>query len=149
MRKLNQLHLARCVPYCLAVLFILSGLYKALDPADAISALMKLGARVGIAREITFGVAVAELYIAINLLRAKHQIGFARVAVYMLCIFTVFLLALLSKGARSCGCGALEPLMAGIVNPVVFGVFRNLLLIAVTEWYLWRCGRGLMRLDSL
>src|SRR2546429_228383 len=109
--------ISRFVPYLIGILFVISGAYKAVDPAEAVKALHKLGSADGVAAGIVFSAAVVELYFGFNLLRPKRQERFARSSVYLLGIFTVFLVVLKINGGTSCGCTGLEPLLAKILDP--------------------------------
>ena len=135
------------IPYVLACLFILGGLYKAVDPDDAVTAVNRLGATSAASTAIVLGAAVTEIFFGINLLRRRGRVRFVKYSVVLLGIFTVFLVFLDADGGRSCGCTGIEPLLAPVVNPVTFGLIRNIALILAAEWYLWRAGGSEVRVS--
>lgn len=133
----------KAVPYCLGLVFLVGATYKGLDPAGALSALTSLGLAQVYAKPVIFSVVAIELYFGFNLFRPLRQRRFAHYSVYLLGVFTVFLIKLKTLGANSCGCLGVESLPGIAVNPVLFGILRNIGLIVAAEWYVWHAAAEL------
>ena len=127
----------KVVPYVLSAVFIAGAAYKQFAPAESIAAVATLGVTRPYAVVSIHLVCFLELYIGVNLLRRSRQTIFCSYSAFLLMIFTVILLAMKALGARSCGCTPVDSLARNAINPMLFSVLRNLVLLGAVEAFLW------------
>lgn len=116
----------------IACVFLYAGVFKMLRPAAAVLALRALDLPLSSAEALTFVVTVIELQIGTLLLLGIQPYYATRAAIICLFVFLFFLLYLLTLASPpSCGCPDLVGLFSSNRKAALFGVFRNIVLIAL------------------
>jgi uncharacterized membrane protein YphA (DoxX/SURF4 family) len=112
--------------------FLYAGLYKAFKPAEAVLALRSLEVTHVVAESLVFFVTVVEIHIGILLVMGINVRAASAIAVGFLLVFTVFLSYLATLAAPpGCGCPDLIGLFDSNRHKALFGIFRNVALLAI------------------
>jgi len=122
--------LAKYVPTAVGLLFLYSGVYKILRPAEATAALMAVGLMPAFATVTIVTVTVLELYAGVLLVtRFDLQLGL-HLSVWLLFIFASFLFYLSTMAhPPSCGCMGLTQMFTSNRHNALLGLFRNCVLL--------------------
>ncbi len=119
-----------------AGVLLLSAALKALSPDHIGVSLARLGLQGGLALPTLIGLVFAEAGIGAALLLAPSR-RVQVLAIGLLSTFCLVLLAFLALGnPPDCGCFGMMKLFRSARDEGVFGVARNLLLIAGLAWFL-------------
>src|SRR6266705_2660968 len=121
---------AKYVPAVVGLLFVYSGLYKLLYPAQATGALLSLDVNSGLATVTIIAVTIVELYLGtILLLRIDLKYGLA-VSMGVMFLFSVFLWYLTTIAhPPSCGCMGLTAVFKSNKHNALLGLFRNCVIL--------------------
>lgn len=123
-------NVGKYLPIALGLLFLYSGLSKALSPGAATHALRAVDVPRSLAEGIVVGVTILEIYLGIILLLRKDlRYGLAMVT-GLLFAFTVFLWYLSTLAhPPSCGCMAITGIFKSNKHNAIVGIFRNCVLL--------------------
>lgn len=122
--------LGKWTPLLMGLLFLCSGLYKLVQPAEATLAVATLGATVHLASVAVAALTVLELYLGVILLLKLDLRYGLWVATALMFAFTAFLwyLSILAH-PPSCGCMGLTHVFPSNRHNAVLGIFRNVIIL--------------------
>jgi hypothetical protein len=124
-------------PQLVGILFVLSGLWKLFKPGELIESFASHNLPGYLSTPFVYILALIEIYVAYALFVARNKRIAVMMGIICLSVFTLYLGYLASMAhPPKCGCGRLMEIFMSNRKNAVFGILRNVTLIALLRAYL-------------